>query len=176
MIRVFISSLGRYNAGELTGMWLELPATEEELKHAFKVAKVTKDDEYFLTDYESDVYGVADCINEYSRVEKLNEIADEMLSLDDYELEKLEAYLEVESVTNLNELYEIITTIDDIEMYIYPCETEYELGEYIINEMYGGIENVVGNKLGEQYFDYASYGRDLAFNMTATQHGYVEIP
>ena len=51
---IYITSLAKYNAGELVGKWFGLPLTEEELKEA--VADVLEiNEEYVITDAESEL-------------------------------------------------------------------------------------------------------------------------
>ena len=56
MLNVFISDLGRYNAGELTGKWYDMESEEGRKEAAQAVADIEKNGsgEYFISDYESD--------------------------------------------------------------------------------------------------------------------------
>jgi len=80
-IRIAVTNLGKYNEGELTYAWLNLPATDEEISEAFKeinVAPNTEYEEHFISDYEAPFE-----IGEYESVTKLNGIAEQ---LEDVEL------------------------------------------------------------------------------------------
>lgn len=35
-MKIFLTNLGKYNEGELIGEWVELPASQEELKKVFE--------------------------------------------------------------------------------------------------------------------------------------------
>jgi hypothetical protein len=70
-MRVFVTSLSAYNAGELRGEWLSLPADSEELNGV--IARYTNNgsNDYFLSDFESDIIPV----NENNDICTLNEQA-----------------------------------------------------------------------------------------------------
>ena len=73
-IKVFVTNLSAYNAGELRGKWVTLPLEESEL--IMEVNNVLADgggEEYFITDYEAPFY-----IDEYESLSELNEIAERL--------------------------------------------------------------------------------------------------
>lgn len=73
-IKVFVSNLGAYNAGQLTGEWVKLP-----VKNISDIYKHDREksgnvlgygEEYFITDYEAPFK-----INEYDSLDELNKLA-----------------------------------------------------------------------------------------------------
>ena len=91
ILKIFITNLGKYNEGELIGEWLDLPATEDEIDELMERIGIGEEyEEVFITDYESDLNIK---VGEYDNIEALNEMADEIASLDEWELETLEALL-----------------------------------------------------------------------------------
>ena len=74
---VYLTNLGRYNEGVLQGKWLKLPASEEALEKVLDEIGINEMyEEYFITDSESDIIGINNVINEFSNIQKLNELAD----------------------------------------------------------------------------------------------------
>ena len=74
MLNVFISDLGAYNNGELTGEWhdLESPDGRDEARNAVISIMQSDDGEYFISDYESDHIN----IGEYDSIDKLCDIGE----------------------------------------------------------------------------------------------------
>ncbi len=164
-LRVALTNLGKYNEGELIFKWLELPATEEEIEEAFKIIGVeenTEYDEYFITDYETDIPGLK--VGEYEDLSSLNEQMDELSYLDDYEIEELEAIMEVNG-GSLEEAMEIHQR--GSFTYYSGIDSFSELAEMFVNEgCYGTIPEHLQN-----YIDYEAIGRDLSFDYTQTENG-----
>lgn len=160
MIKIYLTNLGKYNEGELIGQWVDLPTTEEHLQKVLEDIGVSDRpdeegniyDEYFITDWESDIPGFR--VWEYSNVGKLNEQAAELAELSKDQLRALEAYLQetsdpegaIEHVKTGN--YIIWTDCDDMT----------DVAQSLIDE--SGILDGVPETLA-RYFDYEAYGRDL---------------
>jgi len=93
-IKIALTNLGKYNEGNLIYKWVELPATEEELKAAMDAIGINEEyEEFFITDSETDIEGLK--IGEYENLDNLNELAEELENLTDDELEIVSAILEV---------------------------------------------------------------------------------
>ena len=180
IIEAFITNLGKYNEGALIGEWVSFPATPEEVKKALeKIGIGAKDEfgnvyeEWFITDYNCDVDGLAKNINfgEYENLDELNYLASKIGELNSYELEKFQAVLEVSDYTG--SVKDIINLTGNLDKYdIYPdvknCE---DLGIYYVDE----LEPVKVPDELRYYIDYESYGRDIALdeNGQFTENGYV---
>ena len=180
IIEAFITNLGKYNEGALIGEWVSFPATPEEVKKALeKIGIGAKDEfgnvyeEWFITDYNCDVDGLAKNINfgEYENLDELNYLASKIGELNSYELEKFQAVLEVSDYTG--SVKDIINLTGNLDKYdIYPdvknCE---DLGIYYVDE----LELVKVPDELRYYIDYESYGRDIALdeNGQFTENGYV---
>lgn len=180
IIEAFITNLGKYNEGALIGEWVSFPATPEEAKKALeKIGIGAKDEfgnvyeEWFITDYNCDVDGLAKNINfgEYENLDELNYLASKIGELNSYELEKFQAVLEVSDYTG--SVKDIINLTGNLDKYdIYPdvknCE---DLGIYYVDE----LELVKVPDELRYYIDYESYGRDIALdeNGQFTENGYV---
>ena len=180
IFEAFITNLGKYNEGALIGEWVSFPATPEEVKKALeKIGIGAKDEfgnvyeEWFITDYNCDVDGLAKNINfgEYENLDELNYLASKIGELNSYELEKFQAVLEVSDYTG--SVKDIINLTGNLDKYdIYPdvknCE---DLGIYYVDE----LELVKVPDELRYYIDYESYGRDIALdeNGQFTESGYV---
>ena len=180
IIEAFITNLGKYNEGTLAGEWVSFPATPEEVKKALeKIGIGAKDEfgnvyeEWFITDYNCDVDGLAKNINfgEYENLDELNYLASKIGELNSYQLEKFQAVLEVSDYTG--SIKDAINLTDNLDKYeVYPdvknCE---DLGIYYVDE----LETVKVPDELRYYIDYESYGRDIALdeNGQFTENGYV---
>ena len=89
MLRIFLTNLGKYNEGRLIGEWVELPCTDNELEAVKERIGISDEpdengnyyEEWFITDYETDIYGVE--IGEYDNLDKLNKLAETLENLDE---------------------------------------------------------------------------------------------
>lgn len=171
MMSIYVTNLGRYNEGYLAGEWVKLPIEKEELKNVFKRIGINKRyEEWFITDYEVEVLGIGTAIGEYSSLKLLNELAEKLDSLCDWEKEKLQAILETESQSNPKDILDLIENLDDFDL-LSDIENEEDLGYYYADECccIDIPENI------KCYFDYQSYGRDIHLdgNGTFTNYGYL---
>lgn len=152
MIKIYYTNLGLYNEGMLSGEWVELPATDEEIE-AVK-ARTGYDEtheEYFITDYETDVDGLK--IGEYDNIDELNELAE---VIDENDAEAVEALI----YFGYDTADEIREHIDDVCYITTPSgfESDEEAVGYYYAEECGGL-NIPDNI--KSYFDYEAYGRDI---------------
>lgn len=161
--RAFVTNLGKYNEGQLVGEWVTFPIDEDDFDEVLKRIQIGDTDdfgapyeEWFVTDYECDLDGFDwQELGEYPSYDSLQEYGELIESIDD--VEAVENAYEV-----TGDLREAIEGIDSGSIIYYPgCNTEEELGEYVINEIYGGE---ITPDLAEQYFDYDKLGRDLGFD------------
>lgn len=162
MFRVFITNLGKYNEGELIGKWLDLPCenTEEELASIDVSDEPDENgiyyEEYFITDYEND-YGYK--VGEYDSLEELNEIAEELENLDDYDREVVNAFIE-----NGSDIEEALDGLRDGDYMVFSnCSDMTDVAYQYIEET--GLLNDVPETL-RNYFDYEAYGRDMSYEGT----------
>lgn len=169
-IKIALTNLGKYNEGILDYVWLELPATEEELDDAYDRIEVCHGDkmyydevgnpyeEVFISDYETDL-GIE--IGEYDSIENLNEIAEQVENLDEYDLKKFSAaceagYCDAEDIENFDP--------DDYQL-IEGADTNQDLAYDYIDSI--GGEDQLGEETLQEYFDYEAYGRDIRLEFNA---------
>lgn len=152
-IKVFVTNLGKYNEGALVGEWLGLPASDDEIDAMLRRIGIGGIyEEYFITDYESDLGGIE--FDEYESLESLNDIAEQLAELDDYELECVEALM-IDGST----LQEALDSYSDCV--VYPdCHDMTDIA-YEVVESAGLLDSMPENL--RSYFDYEAFGRDLGF-------------
>lgn len=160
MMKIYLTNLGKYNEGELLGEWVTLPITEEELEKVLERIGISDEpdengnyyEEYFITDYETDVDGLK--IGEYDNLEELNELAETLENMSDEELEVVGVMLE--DGCDFDEAIEK-TENGDYRIY-YNCNDMTDVAYQVIEEC--GYLNDVPDTVA-RYFDYEAYGRDL---------------
>jgi len=162
VIEAFITNAGKYGEGELCGEWLRFPATKKEVQSL--LSRIGVDgvlyEEYFITDYKTDIDGLNGCFSQYESIDELNYLASLLDDLDEWDIERFEAAVahgyyanSVESLINLTQnldCYDFYSDISDLD----------DLGRYLIDEL--GYEKIPERL--ENYFDYDSYGRDFSLN------------
>lgn len=153
MIRIALTNLRLYNEGELTYEWVDLP--QEDFTSVFHKIGAG---EYFISDYECELPLVT--IHEYESLDTLNEIAETLEDLKDYEKETLIAILESET-QRLDEALEILQD----EKFVFYSDVDLEgLAEQFVDEgIFGEIPSSIIS-----YINYESIARDLSFE------GYIE--
>ena len=170
-IKIFLTNLGRYNEGVLIGEWVKLPVDESELDAVMKRIGIRNGyEEYFITDFESSISNLN--IGEYIPVGTVNELAQQLEDLGDWEYEKLCAVIEAESPSSVQAILALIQELENFDL-IPEVDDEESLGEYYAEEccILNGLPETV-----QRYFDYEAYGRDIHLEGrgTFTSYGYVE--
>lgn len=148
MLNIFLTNLGKYNEGALVGEWVSLPASDEELEAVKNRIGINEQyEEWFITDYETDIHGVS--VGEYDDIEELNELAEAI----EENPEQVEALLyfgydiTAENIENVS----YITTAEGLD------SENYAVGYYYAIEC--GCLEIPSNI--EPYFDFEAYGRDI---------------
>lgn len=156
MLNIFITNLGKYNEGELVGEWVKLPVSEEELEAVFERIGINEEyEEHFITDYETDITGLK--VGEYDSIEDLNELAETLEDLDEYEREIVEAM-----ISEGYDLEEALEKKDDCMIY-HDCNDMTDVAEQYAEET-GLLDSIPENL--RYYFDFEAYGRDMGIEGT----------
>lgn len=159
-LSVFLNTWGNYNEnGADNGFWVDLPCNLSETLE--RLATSTGEDrdemEVFINNFDTEINGLE--ISECDSISKLNELAEALEKLDEYDLEKIEAILEVEG----GDFMEILESLDNYEY--YSGVTLEELAWEFVEDM--GLPEVALN-----YFDIEKFARDLSYdNYTETTNG-----
>ena len=166
-MNIYLTNLGKYNEGHLVGEWVKLPVSEEELEAVLERIGINEEyEEYFITDYESDVEGVE--IGEYSNVTALNELAEELDSMQEWELEEVGAILEAHG----GSLEDAIESQQAGKYIYYSGRSIKELAEELADEQIACYTHE--GKIPEfftRYFDYEAFARDLEEDYIETSNG-----
>lgn len=156
-VRIFVRNI---ESGK--GEWFDLPVTEDDVRE--KLGNPEGDFEYEVEVSEGlSVEGVND-------IDKINEFVEE---LENYDSDIVEALIESG--------YDTIKALEDInieECTLYEgVEDGYDLGKYIIENIYGGISEV-SEKTLENYFDYGKFGDDVDLEVIGhyCNKGYIQLP
>lgn len=160
MLKIFLTNLGKYTEGELIGRWIELPYTNKEFEAVKEKIGISDEpdengnyyEEYFITDYETDIYGLT--VGEYDDLDELNELAETLENLDEYEREIVEAMIS-EGYT----LEDAMNSKEDCMIY-YNCADMADVAEEYVEET-GLLESIPENL--RSYFDFEAFGRDMSF-------------
>ena len=158
-ISIYLTNLGKYNEGELIGEWVELPVSDEELQAVFD--RIGIDDyyeEYFITDYESDIPGLY--IDEYENISYLNELAEKYANLSDWDLKVFSNASEAGFVNK-----EDIDDFDSSRFILYQDAYDARNLGYAMIDMFGGLETFANETLQDN-FDFEAYGRDFRLQWT----------
>lgn len=172
ILKVFITNLEKYNEGELVGEWVELPATRDEMKEVFNRIGIGKPpyEEWFITDYESDISGLTEMLGEYENLNELNYLAEKLEELGSYDIPVFEAAIEAGIPRDIADLIDLTNNLDDLILLTY-VNDDKDLGYYYADEL-GCIEIPENIKC---YFDYEAYGRDIRLkgDGTFTMNGFL---
>lgn len=156
-VRIFVRNI---ESGK--GEWFDLPVTEDDVRE--KLGDPEGDFEYEVEDSEGlDVKGVND-------IDKINDFVEE---LENYDSDIVEALIESG--------YDTIKALEDINIedcMFYPdVRDDYDLGKYIVEDIYGGI-NQMSQKTLENYFDFRAFGKDVDLEVLGhyCNKGYIQLP
>lgn len=166
---IAVTNLGAYNEGHLRYQWVEMPTDAQTFQKSLKEIGIGESnevgnpyEEFFISDYDSYIPKLAKIAGENADVNLLNQIAKDYDNLQEEEQEKVDAALELEEISTVNELANLLQdsqSIDDI--HIYPGGADEEiLGEDLIEQDWGDISAVEPETL-KLYFDYEAFGRDV---------------
>lgn len=163
VINAYVTNLGRYNEGYLVGEPLALPATTEEVQALFERIGIDgkRYEEYFITNYETEVSGLGDCLGEYENLDALNYLASCLDELTEEEMKKYEIAVEEGDYTS--SIVDLINLTQNLDCYdiVQDIDNDYALGEYYINECGAFLEVPDGLS---NYIAYDAYGRDARMN------------
>jgi antirestriction protein len=151
--KIYVADLEAYNNGKLKGQWVDLSDYDNGEEVMQKIGEIVGDNEYAIHDYENfsrDLYSESmgeDDFNKVIQVYKVSEdkgIPADVLGtiMREYEPDDLEEWID--------------------EHYEGEFSSDQELAENYV-ESIGGVAEL-GQDTLERYFDYESFGRDLAYD------------
>lgn len=173
MLNIYVNTWGNYNEnGADGGEWITLPMDADDLqKELEKIAAAMgdRDPEFAVHDYEWTCEWEGREISEYENIEDLNEYAQKLDGLSEWEQKVYAAAVEYWGAQYVDP--------DDLDDYIlYTDITDnYDLGYYWAVD--SGCYNT--DELGTlgRYIDYEAFGRDIAIEADGgfTSYGFIEV-
>lgn len=155
--KIALTNLGKYNEGILVYDWLSLPFTEYELQKTLnKIGINKKYEEFFISDYETDLDGFY--ISEYENLEALNELFKKIddINSDDFIL-ICKAYIDLTS--SYLDIEECLKIYENCEFSIYyGCDDMEDVAREYVEV--SGMLNEIPDHL-QYYFDFEAFGRDM---------------
>ena len=167
-LKAFVTNLGKYNEGELVGEWVSFPVSADEMKAVLDRIQIGHPDDFgvpyeeiFITDYDTDIYGLQNLLGEFTSLEELNYLAGRLDEMSTYEIDKFKAVLEsgidieesgLSGIINLTyslDKYEIMSDISD----------EYDLGYYWVHD--SGVYDIKSMGPLADYIDYQAFGESI---------------
>ncbi|MCM1008667.1 MAG: antirestriction protein ArdA [Ruminococcus flavefaciens] len=149
-ISVFLNTWANYNKnGADGGFWVDLPCNLDETleRLAASTGEEVDEMEAFINDFETEIKGLE--ISEYSNIEELNDLAESLDDLDEYDIEKIDAIMEAYGGTLEN-------AIENIDEYTYYSGMTLEDVAYELVD-----ERSELSEFAKRYFDYEAFARDL---------------
>lgn len=127
-------------------------------------------EEIFITDYETEIPVLYNCLGEYESIDELNYLAALLDDLEEWEVEKFAAAVDFGEYNSVPALINLTQNLDCFELYS-DVNSEEDLGRYYIEEM---CTLEIPEHLAS-YIDYEAYGRDMSMDEDGrfTDGGYV---
>lgn len=169
-IKIFSTNLGRYVEGCLIGEWVKLPVAEDKLEAVLSRIGINEEyEEFFISDYDASFSNLH--ISEYTSIQDLNQLAEKIEDLADFDYDKLAAVLECESSMSIAEILELIDDLDSFDL-LAEVHDDEALGEFYA-ELCGTFTAVPDHL--KYYIDMERYGRDLRLELNCcfTSYGVV---
>ena len=167
IVKGYITNLGKYNEGVLAYKLISFSIDEDELNEALKEigCKYTDEngvvhnplyEEYFFSDWECEIpfeFG------EYESISDVNDIAERVENLTDYELDVLKVILE----EHTSDVDEALRIVEGGNYVMWSGESMADVAERMAIE-FGDLDDVPERL--QHYIDYEAWGRDLAIEGT----------
>ena len=172
-LTAFIINLDKFLEGDVVGETIEFPIDEDDFEKVLERIGIDGKEyaKYIFTDYDIDILDKDQDLNipEGEDIDTLNEFAEILDNLDSYQVDLVNAIIE-EYGHDFDYVLELLQNIDDQEL--IDVDNDEDLGYYIIDNKYGGLEQLNKNTL-EKFFDYEAYGRYVANDYGKTSYGYL---
>ena len=173
---IMIGNRSRFEAGDPSGYWLDMPATKEQLHEAMQSVGITADNPQdfsirgFSDDPEKHIALPYDMVCAAS-VDELNFLAARIEQLDPAEIGKLNAALQQKN--GFENIGQVIDFTYNVDFYVHIPEvhTYRDLGDYYLNQS-GMVQMPEEWKGG---IDLAAFGRNAAEHEKGafTEYGYI---
>ncbi len=170
-IRIYLTNLTEYNKGNMVGAWVTLPVNAEEMDAKFKKLGIGRNQEYFITDYDTPFPELTRSLGEHENLDQLNYLAQEMKWLDEGEWDKFTEiiYSGLDGCTSVEDYLNLANTLNLRKFEMVEAQTDYEFGKKLcegssIHDIeVGGVGNL------DLYIDYEKIGSDACANFDYTR-------
>ncbi len=116
MLKIYLTNLGKYVEGYLIGEWVTLPVDDDELEEVKKRIGINNE-EYFITDYESDIEIISALLSEGYTMEEALEKKDDCCIWYDCENMTDIAYKLCDDFDILRNIPDVLKAYFDFEAY-----------------------------------------------------------
>jgi len=170
--RVYVANIEKYNSGELIGGWLDLPATNNQIKTFLKNKVCLNrpcEDAYAIHDFESEF-----SFGEYENIYDLNLLAIKLEQMSETEKTLAAAYCSANGLKDTTSILNIVEQTNEISYVELDAGTwgsrEEKLGYALLDGLNSDLKTVLeqckldGGLTAYCYFDFEAYGRDMAIN------------
>ena len=173
---IMIGNRSRFEAGDGGGVWLDMPATREQLQAAMQRVGITADNpqDFFVNGYSSPENSPIDMplsLIQTASVDELNFLAARLEQLDPAEVGKLNAALQRENgFENIGQVIDFTYNVDYF-VHIPEVHTTRDLGDYYLNQS-GMVQMPEEWKGG---IDLSDFGKNAAAQEKGafTEYGYL---
>ena len=173
---IMIGNRSRFEAGDPSGYWLDMPATKEQLQAAMQSVGITADNpqDFSIRGYSDDPEKHIALPYEMvcaADVDELNFLAARLEQLDPAEVGKLNAALQQKNgLTNIGQVIDFTYNVD-FYVHIPEAHTYRDLGDYYLNQS-GMVQMPEEWKGG---IDLTAFGRNAAEQEKGafTEYGYI---
>lgn len=162
-IKVYVSNLAKYNAGELNGQWTTLPVDDVNKDILDKLdlggdSKHGYHDEWFISDYEAPFK-----ISEYADLYQLNELAQSLLDNNIDTIEDAYNYLDDREAVGCEEVYPfdddffdmVFESHQEAARAVFFGDIKNWLDDYIYLNGYGNCESMNTYQFHDMLKEYA---------------------
>lgn len=169
-IGIYLTNLTEYNKGNIVGAWVKLPVNAEEMDAKFKKLGIGRNQEYFITDYETPFPELTRSLGEHENLDQLNYLAQEMKWLDEGEWSKFTEiiYSGLDGCTSVEDYLNLANTLNLRKFEMVEAKNDYEFGKKLCE---GSIPDIEIGGMGnlDLYIDYEKLGSDACANLDYTQ-------
>lgn len=169
-VRVYLTNLGKYVEGYLIGEWVDVTTDTDWNDELNKIGVKANSnyEEYFITDFETNIDMK---IEEYTSISELEKIAEQIEELNNtVDSDIFNAILDCSS--DFEEAYNI--AINGDYTYFDNVSDDSDLGHALIDEgyLFSGLDEKI-----KMYLDYESIGRDYVINVNGSfsNNGFIAL-
>ena len=157
-----IANLRLFNSGVYKDVTISFPTTTEKIHSALRKIAIDgrENKEILITQYETDIKGLAAHLGEYEDIDELNYLASRLAGFSPYEMAVFSAAVQHGEYSNsMQDLINLSYNLDCFTLYpdIMDAET---YGRTLLED----IEELEIPEEVKPYIDYEAYGRDMRIN------------